>query len=84
MTVPVQPTVPAPDIQQPIARYDATSTKWMCDPVWYRFFRSPQFTAASIGGGVGGGSGQPVAPPSPVMTGSNSASSTLQWLSWGF
>lgn len=69
-STPVQPTVPVPDIQQPIARFDNQSKKWMCDPVWYRFFRSPQFTAASIGGQVGIGSGgtPPSPAPSPIVT----------------
>jgi hypothetical protein len=68
MTVPVSPTVPVPDIQQPICWYDQKRKQWMCDPIWYRFFRSPLFAAVSVGGQVGQGKSAPANPPSPVAT----------------
>jgi len=78
MTVPISPTMPAPDIQQPIVRYDEKRKQWLCDPVWYRFFRSPQFSAATIGGAVGQGTGAPKpAPISPVATVSQLSSQSL-------
>jgi len=83
MTVPVSPTMPAPDIQQPIVRYDEQRKQWMCDAVWYRFFRSPQFVAASIGGNPGQGSNAGGSTsPSPVATAGSGTSSVLTWLSF--
>lgn len=83
MTVPVSPTMPCPDIQQPIARFDDRIKKWMCDPIWYRFFRSPQFVAASIGGATGQGANAGVSTnPTPIATTGTAASAVLTWLSF--
>jgi hypothetical protein len=70
-------TMPCPDIQQPIM-VRSPDGRFLCDPVWYRFFRSPQFIALSTGGGTGTGGGAPT--PAPVMTQGQGASSVLVWL----
>jgi hypothetical protein len=71
--------MPCPDIQQPIAVIKPGAV--YCDPVWYRFFRSPNFTMASVGGqGTGGGASSSSGGSSTILTQSTGASNVMLWL----